>query len=144
MTSHDNTDNKHDILVPNEKSVKNEDIEVDDKDLGYDAEIENKDPLNDVDEKDKNVIDEEGKYQCDICNKSYPSSLKLYYHKRNHKPKKFEISVCEFCNKCFPTKKQMIAHRSKFHKVEQQCEVCDQTFFNKIKFWQHMKVTHTL
>merc|ERR1740131_635926 len=33
----------------------------------------------------------------------------------------------------------MIAHRSKFHKVEQRCQICDQTFLNKIKFWQHMK-----
>ena len=81
----------------------------------------------------------ENSFECDVCNKYFSTSLKLYYHKRNHKPKKLETSVCEFCTKCFPTKKQLIAHRSKFHKVEQECEVCKETFLNKIKYWRHMK-----
>ena len=56
-------------------------------------------------------------FECDVCHKTYSTSVKLHYHKRTHKPKKFEISVCEHCNESFPTKKHLIAHRSKFHKV---------------------------
>ena len=74
-----------------------------------------------MDENNENSLDSKSDinkpFECDVCHKTYSTSVKLHYHKRTHKPKKFEISVCEHCNESFPTKKHLIAHRSKFHKV---------------------------
>ena len=80
-------------------------------------------------------------FECDVCHKTYSTSVKLHYHKRTHKPKKFEISVCEHCNESFPTKKHLIAHRSKFHKVRilkisLKQWGCDDFNFSKLRFYK--------
>lgn len=84
------------------------------KEAVYD-ELDDNDDDNSLDSK----TDHNKPFECEVCHKTYSTSVKLHYHKRTHRPKKFEVSVCEHCNESFPTKKHLIAHRSKFHKVKE-------------------------
>ena len=101
-----------------EDDVKN--TELDDKEnenISIEESFDN-DPVSNIDNDfDNDSTAKDNSFYCQLCKKSFATSLKLYYHKRVHRPKKFEPSRCEICNKDYETKQQLIHHRSKFHKV---------------------------
>ena len=89
----------------------------------------------------KNPNDKRAAYQCEHCDKSYPSSRNLYRHMLIvHEGRRY---TCKVCSLEFKEKYLMKAHFENVHEgIRHRCEYCDQLFANTVYLNQHMRVEH--
>ena len=89
----------------------------------------------------RNPNDKRPAYQCQHCEKSYPSSRNLHRHVLvEHKGHRY---TCKVCGLEFKEKYLMKAHVENVHEgVKHRCEYCDQLFPSTIYLNQHMRIEH--
>ncbi|XP_075214790.1 uncharacterized protein LOC142320645 [Lycorma delicatula] len=91
---------------------------------------------------DDHVTNEEGDFQCEICNRIF-SNLRLYrVHKRMHLPQ-IKNWTCDQCGKRYLSRNMLEEHMNSHTGVRPyQCGVCGKDFASKYTFRSHEK-THT-
>ena len=79
--------------------------------------------------------------QCEICGveRSKFTSRKFKAHYDLHLGLVFN---CEACNKDFPTKEKLQDHKRFVHCLQTECDICKKTFSNQNKNFKQHKLTH--
>ena len=89
---------------------------------------------------------ENGRYQCDLCDKSYARKHKLNEHKRIiHEGQRFQ---CEYCDKVLHSPLGIRKHKAKYHPNEKtqayKCTICPYTTVHVKHLMNHVKKKHSL
>ena len=89
---------------------------------------------------------ENGRYQCDLCDKSYARKHKLNEHKRIiHEGQRFQ---CDFCDKVLHSPLGIRKHKAKYHPNEKtqayKCTTCPYTTVHSKHLMNHIKKKHPL
>lgn len=91
---------------------------------------------------DEHVANEEGDFQCDVCNRIF-SNLRLYrVHKRMHYPQ-VKNWTCDQCGKRYLSRNMLEEHMNTHTGIRPYaCNLCGKDFASKYTFKAHEK-THT-
>ncbi|KAJ8916804.1 hypothetical protein NQ315_005811 [Exocentrus adspersus] len=83
-------------------------------------------------------MEEHGKkseIKCGLCNKTFNSDRGLEYHVSFHKELQFP---CEYCGRIYPSMYRIKRHIKRAH-IPNQCEECNEVFFDRALFTKHRK-----
>ncbi|RZC33208.1 zf-H2C2 2 domain containing protein [Asbolus verrucosus] len=103
----------------------------------------------------KQEIEDDNKYQCDLCHKSFISKNGIIWHKQLHSALKLDLSKdserfpCPYCPMIYEKKPSLIDHMKWKHnrcvkrtRQSTMCDVCGQQCKSKADFKIHMR-THS-
>ena len=86
---------------------------------------------------------EKGRYQCQMCEKSFHRSTQFQKHTNKHNGIRNDVVICNYCEKPFTVgrlKNHMIGNHGE--KGRYQCKMCEKSFHNMGEFKKHT-LTHT-
>ena len=82
------------------------------------------------------------KLSCNVCSKTFKTSLNLEAHKRLVHEGESAPWICEFCGKKFTRKASMEEHQNRHTGIKQKhCNICDKYFYPSA-YWRHMSSVH--
>ena len=73
-------------------------------------------------------------YQCNVCEKSFPTMQKLSSHEISHNKTKSAIYTCDQCPGTFTLKESVGRHKKTVHQkiLPHICNICDKFFANML------------
>ncbi|KAJ5127561.1 hypothetical protein N7448_008340 [Penicillium atrosanguineum] len=84
------------------------------------------------------LLDDDGNYNCGICDRRFYSKLAIYAHCRNTG----KHDWCESCERVFVTEDSKLAHL-RFSFSHNFCNVCDHDFTSYQNLKQHQSLAHS-
>ncbi|XP_039452032.1 zinc finger protein draculin-like [Culex pipiens pallens] len=83
---------------------------------------------------------EEGRYTCEICGAKFGNNPRLERHMLGHKDKEFQ---CQYCDKHYPSKTLLLTHeREHAGKALFICVTCEEQFPSREKRFHHINEAH--
>ncbi|KAK2828836.1 hypothetical protein Q5P01_019870 [Channa striata] len=82
----------------------------------------------------KNMPDQEYKYKCNTCKKSFRLENALKFHNCRTDDKTFQ---CDICSRFFSTNSNLSKHKKKHGEKLYSCEICNKMFYRKDVMQEH-------
>lgn len=92
---------------------------------------------------EKHIPEEEKKYKCTECSKTFAKERKLINHQKQHS--NLKSFTCDECGKGFSSKSNLQSHIKGIHEkgTEHVCEICAKVFKSRGIYYAHHKRFHS-